>query len=189
MSTSLSDIAIVRSGYTFRGAIQPDALGDAPVVQAKDINDASIDLASLPRIALKTVQAKPLTGGAVVLSARGTFRAAAISPDRPIIASSSLYTIQIIKNVITPEFLALYLNSPTAQTYFIQHATGAAIKTLLIDVLRGLPIPDVPMDRQQSCVALSQNIRRQRQVLESQVALNQTIINQLIIAASKGIHS
>ncbi len=183
---TLSNISTIQSGFTFREAVFHDPEGDVNIIQAKDIHDGSIHFAELPKVQGVSLRATRLTGNIVLLSARGSFRAAACSFAEPAVAASSLYVIWPDDAQADPEFLSLYLNSPVAQAYFAQNSTGSSIKTLLIGTLRNLPVPDVPLDRQAKIVRLRKNQQQQHTILERRIAINQAILTELITTASQG---
>lgn len=102
-------------------------------------------------------------------------------------ASSSVFVISLESPRYMSEFIAMHLNGPTSQAYFAQNSTGSSIKTLLIDTLRQLPVPDISLDRQALYVALHQNLMRQRSILERKTALNQSVLNQSLAALEGAI--
>ncbi|QQR52156.1 hypothetical protein IPG36_06330 [bacterium] len=188
MTTQLHELILkLQSGYTFRGPVLHDPAGDVRVAQSKDVTAVGVELESLPRVTGADYRTAPETGMVVLLAARGSFRAAALNCDEPIIASSSLYIMKPDESRLLPEYLAIHLNSPAAQAYFAQNSTGSSIKTLLIDTLRQLPVPDIPLDRQALYVALHQNLMRQRAILERKTALSQSILNQSLTAIEGAI--
>jgi restriction endonuclease S subunit len=184
--TKLQDIANIRSGYTFR--IQPDvvARGDVALLQSKDVDSSGNVAEDLPSISFDHSKIELVRHGDVVLTARGVFRAAAINLSRPAIVSSSLYVIRPNSNVLDSEFLALVLNSTQVQSYFAQNSSGSHIRTILINTIRSVPIPDIPLERQRHLVNLKKNIDRQKQLLERKIELSQQTLNRLITLTAEG---
>ena len=75
-----------------------------------------------------------------------------------------------------PEYVAIYLNSESAQYYISQNAKGATIQSLLVDDLRNLRIPHIPIESQKDIVGLQTNIEDQNRILRRK----QEIINGVL---------
>lgn len=61
------------------------------------------------------------------------------------VASSTFYIIQVVKDVILPQYLAWFLNSEIAQNYFNNNMYGVTIKNISKKVLEELSVivPDI----------------------------------------------
>lgn len=154
----LINIADIQTGYSFRGAIHDEGIG-VRVVQAKDVSDSHILCADLPRVSDHISKDRYLKSGDVILTSRGSFRAGAFLGDDPTVASSSVFVLRVTSQDYLPKYLAIYLNSPQAQSYLSQVSRGATIHSLRITDLHSLEVPQLPIEDQQNIVNLHSNVR------------------------------
>jgi restriction endonuclease S subunit len=172
----LGEVANIQSGYSFRAKVINVENGTLGVVQAKDISGLYIDEQGIAKINQDYAESRIQQDGDILLTSRGSFRAGVGRFFKPTIASSSLFTIRLTSADFLPEYIAVYLNSEAAQYYISQSAKGATIQSLLIDDLRNLPIPHVPIKNQQSIIDLQKNIEQQNKLLRRK----QEIINGVL---------
>lgn len=177
----LNEIADIHSGYTFRSSLSDFAHGDTNVIQAKDIT--KLESAIFPRVHIAKVE-RCLQYGDVLLSVKGEFKAEVFYLKQRSVASSSIIVIRP-KKCIFPEYLSLYLNSISGQNSLKNIATGAAIKTLTISELSNLIIP-IPHDiKQQQLINISQNIKRQQELIIKKNKLLNSILNSIMAITTK----
>ena len=188
MQTEISDFIEVISGYTFRGAIKTNENGDIFVLQAKDIvHGKNIkDTENLTPISfLGTRTASFLQKGDVIIVSRGTgvgsFRSVIFNSNNTnVIASSSLLILRIKKKEILSEYLSIYLNGIDGQNKILQSVTGAYIQSVSRKKFEEIEIPIPPLQKQQSLIALHENIKAQEKILQKKNHLKQNIINAII---------
>ena len=167
----LADIADVRSGYPFRGAIKEKPEGEAAVIQIKNVNaDLGIDWPSVVRTDLLG-RRKPdwLKHGDILFTARGNRNAAASVGPISIKAVSAphLFVVRLTANDQTlPEFIAWLMNQPDAQRYFAQSAEGTYITSIRKQVLQQMPLQFPSIEKQKLVVQLNETAQRERQLLE-----------------------
>jgi restriction endonuclease S subunit len=189
MSTKikLGKIAEIQSGYSFRGAVKDEGRGTA-VVQARDITSLYVSSDALPQVKQPLSDGRLLRDGDVLLTSRGSFRAGVARLNAvPTVASSSLYVLRVTDESILPEFLALYLNSPTAQTYFKQNAKGATIQSVSVSDIAAFAIPIMPLNQQRLLVDLQQNVEQQGMLLRSKLGFIEGIYSSAINSSLKGV--
>ena len=189
MSTKvkLGKIAEIQSGYSFRGAVKDEGCGTA-VVQARDISGLYVGGDALPQVKQPLADSRLLRDGDVLLTSRGSFRAGvARFASAPTVASSSLYVLRVTDKSILPEFLALYLNSPTAQTHFKQNAKGATIQSMSLSDIAVLAMPIISLNQQRLLVDLQQNIEQQGMLLRSKLGVIEEIYSSAINRSLKGV--
>lgn len=178
MHKTLSSIADIRVGHTFRSKIQHHADGDVPVLQIKDLkNRDSIDPTQLPRLHRQDYKnASTTQAGDVILPARGEHNIAlALDTDQPIIVSSQLYILHLKSHELMPEFLAWTLNQKTAQHYFKTHRSGTSIPMLSKQSLGELDISLPPLHTQQKIISI-QALWLQEKQLNQQLLNNREIM-------------
>ncbi|GEM_PF-1654259 len=181
----LGEVAEIQSGYSFRGAVVDDGTG-VTVVQARDIDGLYVTTDHLPLMDQEFPESRLLNQGDVLLTSRGSFRGAVSKFNVPAVASSSLFTLRLKTAAYLPEFLALYLNSAQAQSYFMQNAKGATIQSVNTSDLAGLPVPVVPLERQKLMVGLQQNVEAQGTLLRSKLDVVNEIYSSTINKSLKG---
>ncbi len=158
MSEKLSELAEIMSGYTFRGAVI-DAGHGVRVIQAKDVSTENIDFKALPFVNDDIPANKYLQDGDVLLTSRGSFRAAVYRSDVPSVASSSLFVLRSKTDKCLPEYLSIFLNSERSQSYLNQSARGATIKSVRIPDLGVLDISVLSINKQKQLAEFSSVIK------------------------------
>ena len=183
MVKELREIAEVLSGYTFRGAIEPDEKGSVFVLQAKNVSqsDSIADVDNLVKITANIPRsATYLQRNDVVIVSRGmgvgAFRSAVFACDNgDVIASSSVLIIRLKDKEVLPEYISLYLNSVTGQGALSQVVSGAHIQTILRRSLQELPILIPPLKKQELIVKVWNNIKQQEKIANRKRILRKQI--------------
>jgi restriction endonuclease S subunit len=183
----LSQIANIQSGYSFRGKIVDEEGATTGVLQAKDISGLYPDENTLARTRLKFSQSRVVKNGDVLLTSRGSFRAASAKFKGAVIASSSLFTVRIDNPSFLPDYVAIYLNSDPAQYYFQQNARGATIQSLTIDALREIKVPVLPVDAQQTIINLYRNVVDQQAILDRKHKIIADIFKTTVAKTLEGV--
>jgi restriction endonuclease S subunit len=168
----LNDIATIRSGYLFRGKIEPDAAGQYQVVQIGDIaTDSRFAGGALTRVALPDVKSSQiLEPGDVLFISRGPRKQALAVTDRleNAIATSQFLIIRPLDDtVMLPEFLAWYINQRPAQRYINEHSTGSAVTLINIEALKLLPVDAPPLETQRGIVQIYRLSFREKELIEA----------------------
>ena len=186
MQKELQEISNTVLGYTFRGAITNDPIGDIFVVQAKNIaiNEDITGTSSLVRVSSQPIRNPYFLEVNDILivsrgSGHGSFRSSVfISNNKNVIASSSIHIIRITDVTVLPKYVSLYLNSDEGQKALMQVITGGSyIQSILVKNLADFKIPIPPIHIQKSIIALHENINQQQKILERKKELKQNIIN------------
>ena len=185
---SLKNIAEVITGYTFRTALRIQEGGSLFVLQAKDISDGlSIHAESLDQINFECSRSKAIVhAGDVIISSRGGFRAGVLNSDdsQNIVAASSVFILRLKTDTISPEFLAVFLNSLVGQKQLNEKATGAAINTILRKDLENIRIPIPDIKTQEKVVHLYQSNKKLQKALAWKMKLinniNEVAISKLL---------
>lgn len=178
----LNSLEEVILGHTFRGAILEESSGNCYVLQAKNIK-AEGDLShEFTRINLEFSRAKGIVkDGDVILSNRGTFRAAVYRGNQKnIIAASSVYILRVKKHQILPEYLAIYLNSEVGQNALQNLNRGTLIKSLAKSDLLELSIPLPTPEKQKIIIAIQVNYIARKKLYAEKSELHQNIASYAI---------
>lgn len=193
MNKTLGEISTISTGFSFRGPVPENPLGDTFVVQASDLKeDGSLaEMSHLKRmIGFFKTDSNNLLKGDVLLVTRGTpssgFKAACVTHVSSfLIASSSLAIIRIKDKDVLPEFLSIYLNTPKAQQQLQRIASGSTIRTLLTKNLSLLEIPVPPIETQRTIIELARNVTSQKKLLQQRDSLLNELISSIVIKKSE----
>ncbi|HEM8740551.1 restriction endonuclease subunit S [Klebsiella variicola] len=149
----IGDLADIRSGYTFRGAVEPVPDGNVRILQIKDLElDWQRDYEALPAISWEQRVEPPfLKQGEIVVAARGNRNVAVVySSNIPVVATSQFLIVTLRREEceIAPEYLCWVLNHPMTQQMFNRSGTNIQLvtKAALLDV--GIPVPPAYIQRQ-----------------------------------------
>ena len=147
--TLLCDIAEIRAGYPFRGAVpnMPDGLYQ--VIQPKDVFGGGI----IDEVALRFTpeRLKPdylLKDGQILLSSRGECKAALYKGTHDALASNLLFVLSVRNKNFLPEFLVFYLNSKSGQAQMASRKHPGTVQAIVRSGIEGLDIPLLPLKRQ-----------------------------------------
>ncbi|EPA9093322.1 restriction endonuclease subunit S [Enterobacter hormaechei] len=170
----LGDLTEIRSGYTFRGAIEPVPAGEVRILQIKDFDkNWQEDYEALPAINWEQRVAPPfLKHGEIVVAARGNRNVAVVyRSDIPVVASSQFLIITLRKeeNEIAPEYLCWVLNHPMTQQMF--NRSGTNIQLITKAALMDVEIPVPPVHTQQQLIKL-QRVWQEEDIIISKLQNN-----------------
>ncbi|MGP5479939.1 restriction endonuclease subunit S [Pseudomonas helleri] len=192
MSTELlklSDLAEVRSGYTFRGALEHDPSGDVRVLQIKDLRqNTAIEPEKLIAITWDARTAPLLLqAGDITVIARGDSNKAALYKDeQPVVATSQFFIVSIKRPNILPEYLCWMINLPQSQRSL--ERSGSSIQAISKGALQEMQIPLPPLATQQKLIDL-QRLWDEEDQLVAHLQTNRKQMQQGIYQHLIGIES
>lgn len=163
----LGDIASIRQGHPFRGAIVACADGPVRVIQLKNVTAAGVqDADDLLRTRLSHRKTPDwVKDGDVLLAARGSHPAAALlcSPPESTVCSPHLYVIRLKDPAtVMPAFLAWQLNQPGAQDYLRGQSAGSRQQSVRKASVLDLPIQVPPIVHQHRIVTIARTAMIER---------------------------
>lgn len=187
----LSDIAEVRTGFTFREKVEELQTGNAYIVQIKDARSLRDQTYSqtlysddLPRINMPAKINAPLNIGSVLLPSRGEYYRAFYflgrrdkSLDLPVIASSQFLILFPKTKELLPEYLCWYLNQPAIQHELSNKSQGSNIPMLTVAKVSSLEIELPSLEKQKQIIQLN-NIWEEEQVLSQKLLKNREMMMQ-----------
>ncbi|MEO9656300.1 restriction endonuclease subunit S [Marinomonas sp.] len=148
----LSDLADIKSGYTFRGKIEEVLEGTAYIVQPKEFRytkevkiQDNIEVKDLPQIVWEGRPSAFIDQECVLLPIRGEYREALYVSESdlgiglPIIASAQ-FAVIYPKSTILTAYLCWVLGQTDCQNYLSQAGEGSVIKTLKLSDISDMPI-------------------------------------------------
>lgn len=139
---TLSDVANVRSGYTFRGALENNPAGDIKILQIKDLRQrAVIDAEALISVSWEGSKSPPLLEDSdIAVVARGDSNTAALyKGGQRIVATSQFFIVSRKTAEISPEYLCWMINLPQSQRSLERN--GSSIQAISKASLMSMPIP------------------------------------------------
>ena len=166
----LRDLAEIRSGYPFRGAVKENPRGEAAVVQIKNVDpDEGIDWAALIQTDL-TGRRKPdwLQTGDILFTARGNRNVAVYvggAPKKAVCAPQFFLIRPKSDQPVLPQFVAWQINQPEAQRYFAQSAEGTLITSIRRKILEDMPLHLPSREKQELVAKLCEAAQQEKRLL------------------------
>lgn len=170
---TLSDVASIHTGLTFRGSLKQAAEGAVAGVQMKDISDSLLDSrAGLARLHATEVPARYLLQpGDLVFRSRGFDNRFALVGKHlgtaTVIAPMMFLRIKDPLNTL-PEYLHWWLNRVAIRKLIDERAQGGTIRMIPAGSLEHLPVELPPVATQRAVVELA-NLARRAKVLVDQI--------------------
>ncbi len=182
----ICDFAEIKSGYAFRGAVVDDANGDLPVVLPRNIVSKNFaDCVNVKSAALAT--ARRISKNSVLVTNRGTFAACVFDGDFEAITTSGVFVVILRSDaVVTPEFLALYINSEIGQRQILAKQETMTVPALTVRRLSELEIPLISKNKQVLLSGLYDVYCRRVTLIAELQQTNTNFINQIIKGAING---
>lgn len=156
----LGDIAEIRLGYPFRGAIPEVLGGSVRVIQIRDVT--RVGLNSCDDFVATEVEGRKepdwVLDQDVLFVARGAhaYSALVTKPPARTVCSQHIYVIRVkAPESLLPAFLAWQLNQPPAQRYLRQSAEGSHQLSIRRTVLELTEIRIPPIKQQRAAVNLA----------------------------------
>ena len=181
----LHEISTVRSGYTFRSAVEAEEHGNVQLIQMRDLDHTNLTVrAPLLRIDLDEPSKEILLqNGDILFSGKGTNNVAIVVENLagPTVAPSMLFIIRVSSSDVDPDYLAWFINQKPAQDYFRSHWRGTSIPTINKKTLGDLPIPLPPVDVQKSIAMTDRLLRRERELGEQIRMRRADLISSLLL--------
>lgn len=181
----LNEIADIRTGYSFRSKLEPDADGNTLVVKLKELSEKNmIDISTAVRINMSDISENYLLKkGDLVFRSRGMDSTAAIMDidSDNIILSAPFQRIRLRDTMaIMPQYLLWYINSKEAQVYFSTNKTGTSVSMISTAVLAELPVAVPVLEIQKKIVDISilseKEIELQEELIRKKRLLTETVL-------------
>lgn len=157
MRMQLKDFCTITTGYSFRGQVQANEKGKLYLLQAKDINMfGEIDYKQCIKISTDNIKhISLLEQGNIVLTARGSFKAALFESSEQFVTSNAVFILNVDRYVCYNNYLAIWFNSPACKKQLdkvtLLSATTPTLPRKALDDL----VVDLPnMDKQKEIAKL-----------------------------------
>lgn len=187
----LYDVAEVRAGFPFRGAVDDLPSGEVGVVQVRDVSgSARINWTAVPSKALpKSRTADFLRAGDVLITTRGRRNeaTAVLDPPAQAVAATNLFVIRLGEGVpLLPEFLAWQINQRPAQECLAASVTGSHVLNLTRPALEALPIAIPSLQQQRLAVEFAKCAAAEGAALKQLIANRQQQIDAMALKILTG---
>lgn len=171
------------AGYPFRGAVDALPPGPVGVIQMRNVDVEAIDYEALTRVSLPTTRRPDfLQAGDVIFTTRGRRNSALALRRIPglVVCSPHFFVLRVINpESLLPEFLAWLINQKPAQEYLQQAATGSHILNITRGAIENLPVAIPPLEMQRSLVALAEQARRERELMQALIDNRQSQLDAI----------
>jgi len=149
----LSEVADVRTGYTFRERLHEERDGDLAVIQMKDIDESNLlHFEALIRVRMPNLSDRHVVRkGDVLFRSRGSsYGTAVVTQDLGrAVLSAPMLIIRPNTDVVDPGYLQWFINQPETQAQLTNRAAGSAVKMISKAVLEHfqISIPELSTQR------------------------------------------
>ena len=174
----LKDIAELYSGVYLKGS----PMGKIACLQVKDL------LMSFPDTTANYIEYVPkldnylLKKGDLLFAGKGTtYLCVVFDFNFPAVPSTTLYSIKLRSDIITPEYLCWYLNHPSVVAAIKTAQAGTGTPIIHKPTLENLEIIVPDHDTQRRIVELSSLQKREKEILEAIAEKRMQITNQILI--------
>ncbi len=164
MQLQIEKFCTIKTGYSFRGQPTADKNGTFYLLQAKDI-DTFGEIAYHQCIKISTNNIKhitPLSQGEIVLTARGSFKAALFDSNKQFVTSNAMFILSVDSKVCNNDYLAIWLNSPACKKQLDKVALLSSTTPTLPRMALNDLVVDLPhIEKQEELVKLYRLNNRQ----------------------------
>lgn len=174
----LGEIAQVLSGIYIKG----NPTGEIACLQVKDL------LMSSPETTASRIEYTPklacymLKKGDLLFAGKGTtYLCKVFNYDIPAVPSTTLYSIRLQSDIVSPEYLCWYLNHPSVVAAIKTVQAGTGTPLIHKPTLENLEIIIPNQETQRLIVELSSLQKREKEILEAIAEKRMQITNQILI--------
>ena len=191
LKMKLVDLAHIRAGHPFRGAVEAVPEGAIAVVQMKDIMPGGgVDWSSAVRTEL-VGRKEPdwLSDGDLLFVSRGSryFAVCVDSPPAPAVCGPHLFHLTVkARELLMPEFLAWVVGQGPVQRQLLQAASGSLQLSVTRQALEALEIPLPSLATQRVVTDLAAAAARERAVLTALIQNRELQLEALASALAAG---
>ena len=191
LKMKLVDLAHIRAGHPFRGAVEAVPEGAVAVVQMKDIlPGGGVDWSSAVRTEL-VGRKEPdwLSDGDLLFVSRGSryFAVCVDSPPAPAVCGPHLFHLTVkARELLMPEFLAWVVGQGPVQRQLLQAASGSLQLSVTRQALEALEIPLPSLATQRVVTDLAAAAARERAVLTALIQNRELQLEALASVLASG---
>ena len=174
----LCQIAEIQSGIYIKGISD----GNVSCLQVKDLLMDSPEITATKTSLTKKIDKYLLKKGDILFACKGiTYLCKVFDYDIPAVASTTLYSIRLHTNIITPEYLCWYMNHPTIAAAINNERMGTGSPMIRKEVIENLEIIIPNLETQVKIVEISKLQERENELIKLIQQKKTQLTNQLII--------
>ncbi|MFY0673971.1 MAG: restriction endonuclease subunit S [Bacteroidia bacterium] len=177
---NIGKIAKVQFGFYAKSADE----GDVPYLQGKHFNEWDNELSEVDTFINMNSKSEShlLQDGDILLAGKGfrnfawTYR----NHHGPVVASSMFFVIRPDQGKVLPEFLTIFFNTPSTQSFFKSLGAGTNIPSIRKSELQALELNLPNFEQQQKVVSIQQLHKRENEILRELINEKEKIYQALI---------
>ena len=174
----LYQITEIQSGIYIKGISE----GDVSCLQVKDLLMDSPEITATKTNHSKKIDRYLLKKGDILFACKGiTYLCKVFDYDIPAVASTTLYSIRLHTNIITPEYLCWYMNHPTIVAAINNERMGTGSPMIRKEVIENLEIIIPDLKTQDKIIEISKLQERENELIKLIQQKKTQLTNQLII--------
>lgn len=181
----LKEIALIRTGYPFRGRIERDPEGAISVIQMKDLDDYNcLDLSDVYKVQLEDLnQQYLLRPGDILFRSRGVSKTAVLVSEvkESLVAAAPLVLIRVKSRKVEPAYLVWYLNHPHGQFQIGRLSEGTSVLMISKSALAELEISLPVLAIQKAIAEIAALSQQEQQLLDELAKKRQTYTNAVLM--------
>ena len=174
----LKNIAELSSGIYLKGS----PAGKIACLQVKDLMMPSPETTATRIEYIPKLDNYLLRKGDLLFAGKGTtYLCKVFDLNIPAVPSTTLYSIRLHSNLVSPEYLCWYLNHPSVIATIKTSQAGSGTPLIHKPTLENLEIIVPDQETQQMIVELSSLQKREKEILEAIAKKRMQITNQILI--------
>ena len=174
----LQNIAELSSGIYLKGS----PAGKIAYLQVKDLLMPSPETTATRIEYVPKLDSYLLRKGDLLFAGKGTtYLCKVFDLNIPAVPSTTLYSIRLRSNLVSPEYLCWYLNHPSVIATIKTSQAGSGTPLIHKPTLENLEIIVPDQETQQMIVELSSLQKREKEILEAIAKKRMQITNQILI--------
>ena len=174
----LQDVAEVLSGVYLKSS--PN--GEIACLQVKDLLRPSPETTATRIDYVPKLDNYLLKKGDILFAGKGTtYLCVVFNLDLPAVPSTTLYSIRLHSNTISPDYLCWYLNHPSVVAAIKTAQAGTGTPLIHKPTLENLEIIIPDQETQRLIVKLSTLQKREKEILEAIAEKRMQVTNQILI--------
>ena len=174
----LRNIAKLSSGIYLKGS----PAGKIVCLQMKDLLMPSPETTATRIEYIPKLDSYLLRKGDLLFAGKGTtYLCKVFDLNIPAVPSTTLYSIRLRSNLVSPEYLCWYLNHPSVIATIKTSQAGSGTPLIHKPTLENLEIIVPDQETQQMIVELSSLQKREKEILEAIAKKRMQITNQILI--------
>ncbi|MBR4840456.1 MAG: restriction endonuclease subunit S [Paludibacteraceae bacterium] len=175
--TRLGNISKILSGIYMKDS----PIGDIPYLQVKDLLMASPEITASRIEYSAKLDSYMIQKGDLLFAGKGTtYLCEVYDRDFPAVPSTTLYSIRLNTDMVSPAYLRWYMNHPNVVAVIKSSQAGSATPLIHKPTLENLMILIPDQKTQQIIVEIDALQKREKEILESIADKKMQITNQLL---------